>query len=268
MKICPNGHEVSDVAKFCPKCGAEIQESVAEEVRFCKKCGNERKGTEKFCSHCGNPFNGDSIINSDNSNEGGIIHSFSSNKKTRYLLIIVPILLFGVFFINNHIQEQKRLEKARLEENERVAEERKRVAEEERRKGVEKIVTLSFTRTEQSSDRNLIYSGSYGAIVTRSPNVYVATDYIPIPKGKIWIYERMKITKGDPAKVSLWYYSRESGALGNRLGSFDSDYILREGGLPILRPGDGFRISFVPFSNAGTKSIEVILREKDEDLYY
>ena len=262
MRKCPNGHDVSDDVKYCPKCGAEIQEKVAEDIRFCKKCGQERKGAEKFCSHCGTPFYGNPIVNSDSSNAAGeTAHGSSSNKVLMYLLIIVPILLIGGYFVNNHIQEEKRLEKARIEENERAA-------EEERRKGVEKIVTLSFTRAEQNSNRNLIYSGSYGAILASQFQLYVATDYIPIPKGKVWIYEKMRVTKGDPAKVSLWYYSRESGAIGNRLGSLDSKYILKEGGLPILRSGDGFRISFIPFANAGTKSIEVIFREKDEDLYF
>ena len=248
MRKCPNGHDVSDDVKYCPKCGAEIQENVAEDIRFCKKCGQERKGADKFCSHCGTPFYGDPFINPDSSNAvGEIAHGSSSNKVLMYLLIIVPILLIGGYFVNNHIQEEKRLEKARIEENERAAEEeRKRMAEDERRKGVEKIVTLSFTREEQNSNRNLIYSGSYGAI----------------------ILNRKFQLHGDPAEVSLWYYSRESGAIGNRLGSLDSEYILKEGGLPVLRPGDGFRICFVPFANAGTKSIEVILREKDEDLYY
>lgn len=46
MRKCPNGHDVSDDVKYCPKCGAEIQENVAEDIRFCKKCGQERKGAE------------------------------------------------------------------------------------------------------------------------------------------------------------------------------------------------------------------------------
>lgn len=52
MKVCPNGHEVSDNVKFCPTCGVEI----ISGNRFCTKCGSERKGTENFCSHCGTPF--------------------------------------------------------------------------------------------------------------------------------------------------------------------------------------------------------------------
>ncbi len=54
-RLCPNGHEVKDNLRFCPICGAELQEKT---MKFCKKCGNERKGTEKFCSKCGTPFDG------------------------------------------------------------------------------------------------------------------------------------------------------------------------------------------------------------------
>lgn len=132
MRKCPNGHDVGDDVKYCPQCGAEIQEKVAEDIRFCKKCGQERKGAEKFCSHCGTPFCGNPIVNSDSSNAAGeTAHGSSSNKVLMYLLIIVPILLIGGYFVNNHIQEEKRLEKARIEENERSAEEeRKRIEEE------------------------------------------------------------------------------------------------------------------------------------------
>lgn len=127
MKKCPNGHEVSDVAKFCPKCGAELHESIAEEVRFCKKCGNERKGAEKFCSHCGTPFYGDQT----SLDLGEVAHGTSTNKTLIYILILVPIILIGGYFVNNHIQEKNRIEKEKIEENERAAEEeRKRIEEE------------------------------------------------------------------------------------------------------------------------------------------
>ena len=161
---------------------------------------------------------------------------------------------------------QAKIEK-RKEEERRAEEERKRI-EEERRKGVEKVVTLSFTRPEQGWDRNLSYTGNYGAVITASPYNYVLTEYIQIPNGKVWIYESCRTTKGDPGSISLWYYSRESGALRNRFSSYDSEYLLSKGGIPILRPGDGFRIMFWTASNAGTKSIEVYFREKDEDYAY
>lgn len=130
-RFCPNGHEVSDEVRFCPQCGAEIQENVAEDVRFCKKCGQERKGAEKFCSHCGTPYYGNQDVNSVSPKAVGEFALGYFNKKTMYLLIIA-ILLIGGYFVYNHIQEEKRLEKMRAEENERAAEEeRKRIEEEE-----------------------------------------------------------------------------------------------------------------------------------------
>ena len=48
-----------------------------------------------------------------------------------YILILVPIILIGGYFVNNHIQEKNRIEKDQIEENERTAEiERKRIEEE------------------------------------------------------------------------------------------------------------------------------------------
>ena len=132
MKKCPNGHEVSGDVKFCPQCGAEMLEDVAEDVRFCKKCGNERKGVEKFCSHCGHPFYGniEAMVGNQDSQEE-IRTTSSLNKWLVSFLIIIPLLLIGGYFVNNHIQEKKRIETERIKEDERAAEEeRKRIEEE------------------------------------------------------------------------------------------------------------------------------------------
>ena len=167
---------------------------------------------------------------------------------------------------NEDVQKvvQEKIEERK--EEERAEEERKRI--EERRKGVEKVVTLSFTRPEQGWDRNLSCTGNYGAIITDRPKQYAVTEYIEIPSGKIWIYESCRRIEGDPRPIRLWYYSRESGALHDRLNYYDSEYLIKEGGIPILRPGDGFRISFNPFNDEGTKSVEVYFKEKDEEFAY
>lgn len=132
MRKCPNGHEVSGDVKFCPQCGAEMLEDVAEDVRFCKKCGNERKGVEKFCSHCGHPFYGniEAMVGNQDSQEE-IRTTSSLNKWLVSFLIIIPLLLISGYFVNNHIQEKKRIETERIKEDERAAEEeRKRIEEE------------------------------------------------------------------------------------------------------------------------------------------
>lgn len=54
MKICPNGHKVSDNAQFCPTCGANLLNS--SRNKYCKKCGKERSGNERYCLNCGSPF--------------------------------------------------------------------------------------------------------------------------------------------------------------------------------------------------------------------
>ena len=143
MRKCPNGHDVSDDVKFCPKCGAEIQKNVAEDARFCKKCGQERKRTEKFCSHCGTPFFG----NQTSLDLGEVAHGSSLNKKLVFFLVLVPIILIGGYFINDHFQEKKRIEKEQIEENKRaVEEERKRIEEEN------KPANLFYKTISQNND--------------------------------------------------------------------------------------------------------------------
>lgn len=54
MRKCPNGHEVSDEVKFCPTCGAKVEDN---GTRFCAKCGTEFKKEDNFCPKCGAPVN-------------------------------------------------------------------------------------------------------------------------------------------------------------------------------------------------------------------
>ncbi len=155
MKKCPNGHEVSGDVKFCPQCGAEMLEDVAEDVRFCKKCGNERKGVEKFCSHCGHPFYGniEAMVGNQDSQEE--IQTSSLKKWLVSLLIIIPLLLIGGYFVNNHIQEKKRIEKEQIEKKQ-IEEKERAAAEEAERKRIEeenKPSNLFFNLISQNSNK-------------------------------------------------------------------------------------------------------------------
>ena len=130
MRYCPNGHEVNDVVKFCPKCGTEIIEDDSEEIHFCMKCGHKRKGLEKFCTHCGYSFYGRVNTSLDHHTTEETSHSSSINKILLSLLIIVPSLLIGGFLIYNHIEEGERQEKIQIEKNEKAAKEvRERIEE-------------------------------------------------------------------------------------------------------------------------------------------
>lgn len=102
-RLCPNGHEVKDNLRFCPICGAELQEKV---MKFCKKCGNERKETEKFCPKCGTPFDGVPI-----SQPSPCYDDSSSTSKKIIIPIAVGVLVLALigggwwFFKGNRSNE-------------------------------------------------------------------------------------------------------------------------------------------------------------------
>ena len=95
MKICPNGHEVSDNVKFCPTCGTVI----ISGNKFCTKCGSERMGMEKFCSQCGTPF--DSV----SSNNHTVFNEEKSSSFKKYLPYfiggVVLLAIIGVFALRS-----------------------------------------------------------------------------------------------------------------------------------------------------------------------
>lgn len=142
MRRYPNGHEVSDDIKFCPQCGDEIQDNVAEEIRFCKKCGSERRGTEKYCSQCGTPFYGSLDVNQDNPHIRQNSYGSNYNKLLLFFLIILTILIGG-YIAYNHIQEEKRLKKERIEEQERTAKEKRRQIEEEENSPTKRLYKIA-----------------------------------------------------------------------------------------------------------------------------
>jgi hypothetical protein len=50
VKLCPNGHEVNEEAKFCPSCGSVIPEQTV--VGRCPN-GHDNREEARFCSTCG-----------------------------------------------------------------------------------------------------------------------------------------------------------------------------------------------------------------------
>lgn len=47
---------ISDTAKFCPKCGVKVEIAKAEDVVICPKCGTPNPLTAKFCKKDGTPL--------------------------------------------------------------------------------------------------------------------------------------------------------------------------------------------------------------------
>ena len=156
------------------------------------------------------------------------------------------------------IQEK---EEARKEEERKAEEERKRI-EEERRRGVEKEITLSCTKGDGHSimpqDR---LSGNYGAY--SASFLSVRSNAITVPNNKVWVFDRYEITEGQPHEIALFYFSRLS-----KSNRSDAKYELKSGDVPIIRGGDKIVISFDTWAYAGTYSIRVLFKEKDEDLYF
>jgi len=171
-------------------------------------------------------------------------------------------------------EEVKKIVDAKLQEKEekRIQEEAERKAEEERveaerRRGIDKVVTLSFTRREDGSVADI--SGNYGANVWKGMwkyDGYVMTDFISIPNGKVWLFERWEKVSGSPGTIWLLYNSRDSNTEGIRY--YDHSYEVQSGDLPILRARDKIRLAFNPYHDSGTKTIKVYFKEKDEDVIH
>ena len=158
-------------------------------------------------------------------------------------------------------------EKLRKEEEERQAEEERKRIEEERRRGIEKTVTLSHTRRDDDSRD---WSGNYGANIWGGMWTYynyVLSDFITIPAGKVWVYDRMERTSSDASDIGIFYYSRDS-RRSNDVRSYDNRYEITKGDIPMFRAGDRIIVSFNPWRTKGTLSVSVFFKEKDEDVVF
>ena len=158
-------------------------------------------------------------------------------------------------------------EKLRKEEEERQVEEERRRIEEERRRGVEKVVNLSHTRRD---DDTRDWSGNYGANIWGGMWTYynyVLSDFITIPVGKVWVYDRTERTSADASDIGIFYYSKDS-RRSNDVRSYDNRFKIKKGDIPMFRSGDRIIVSFNPWRTKGTISIKVFFKEKDEDVVF
>ena len=158
-------------------------------------------------------------------------------------------------------------EKLRKEEEKRQAEEERRRIEEERRRGVEKVVNLSHTRRD---DDTRDWSGNYGANIWGGMWTYynyVLSDFITIPVGKVWVYDRTERTSADASDIGIFYYSKDS-RRSNDVRSYDNRFEIKKGDIPMFRSGDRIIVSFNPWRTKGTLSVSVFFKEKDEDVVF
>lgn len=239
-------------------------------MAYCGKCGNKLENDAKFCPKCGAPVDG--VENVEDQEE-------TKNEKVIVIFAITIIFIFGFiwYFNNKNTEEAARAQEKKAElikqENERIQREKERGEEERRRKGVEKVVTLSC-RQNSYTYGDMSCSGNYRAIKTGGYTVI--TDYIEIPHGKVWIYERHKCIGS--CSIKLMYYSRDKGALAYKrmkgrygeVSCYDTKYYIVDDGRPIvLKPGDGFRIELFPILSPGeSASMEIYFKEKYEEYAY
>lgn len=95
---CPKCNQpIADAdAKFCPKCGADIQSAVADWT--CAKCGQVNSADADFCKNCGD----------SRDKQTKLIYS----EKFRYALAVVAVILIGglgSYFYFNGANEQRYL---------------------------------------------------------------------------------------------------------------------------------------------------------------
>ena len=243
-------------------------------MAYCGKCGIQLEDDAKFCPKCGAPVDGIEDVGKKDVEDQEEIRI---KRVIVAFAITIIFILGGIGYFNNKKTEeaakaQEKKEELIRQENERIQRERER-EEEKRRKGVEKVVELSC-RQNSYTYGDMSCSGNYGAIITNAYNVI--TDYIEIPQGKVWIYERHECI--GPCAIMLLYYSRNNGALvykkmKGRYGEvscYDTKrYIVDDGRPTVLKPGDGFRIELSPHLSPGESAfMKIYFKEKYEEYAY
>ena len=150
--------------------------------------------------------------------------------------------------------EQERIEQERIEQEERI-----------RREGVERVVTLTrIVGSDNKVSANSNYGGEVWNGMFHFAN-YAFTKKIRIPDGCVWIYKRSEVVCGHPSNLHLFYFSRDQRFADKVTGN--KTYRVADGGLPVLRSGDKFRLAMDSYYD-GEHTMNIYFTEKDESYYY
>ena len=105
---CKNCHQNIDSSdKFCPHCGAVVQQTTQEENIFCPKCGHPNPSGASFCEKCGTPLEGNSdpkktgkkppkILSSTGTYSGTMVKSKSSKSYKIFKTIVLSVIVIGI----------------------------------------------------------------------------------------------------------------------------------------------------------------------------
>ena len=187
---CPNGHEISDNANFCPVCGVEI----VRVNRYCSKCGTQLSDGAKFCPKCGQSTAGN-VTNAVQKAESDSCSNEEPDEgqiKIWQMALLFVILCLGLTFCFRDIlsscskESYKQVESIgssyndnEVEENDREEEEKRqqeKMEQEEQRKAAElqqeyynKIMAHTSEITQIMAQINSIHNRCVAASI-QNPN--------------------------------------------------------------------------------------------------
>ena len=210
---CPEcGNEISSLARSCPNCGCPIdadETNGSQSEKCCPECGQSVNALDKSCPNCGYPIN-------ENESSDVLEKEVGKPSKTKIkrkdwiycgVMVFVALLVVGVCLplqegrnkrITQHkiaaLNQKQEEDKARFEAEEKIrkeAEEKARKEEEERNRPKEKEIFVRIIKYHDDSINGslevLNIEGCGGSIVQNGVEVYFTTDWIFVPKGKMWI---------------------------------------------------------------------------------
>ena len=114
------GTQLSEGAKFCPKCGEEIIKNCGNELnereKFCPKCGAQMSNKAKFCPKCGHHFEKYAVNETNSTVSNDILTSNPQNRnsgsnwilKGFFLVVIIGVYNAIMSAVKTHREEKRR----------------------------------------------------------------------------------------------------------------------------------------------------------------